>query len=613
MILLFEQIIKINMKKLLFIFFLIPTLTFAQTEKPESKIVLDSFIKNYNDSDYVSIFSMFSDDLKKVLPLDEISKFLKNLNSGAGEINKNEFLRYDDDNVAIYKITLDNWVSKFTLSIDDNQNINGLLFNEFIDEDFSKNVINNLHLNEGELSNNQIDLIFKNSKVFPNNTQLSFAIINNGDVKYYGIKRHNDSISAINNYQSIFEIGSITKVFTSNILSNFIINNKLNLEDNINDFLKIDFKDDIKISFKSLANHTSGLPRMPSNFESEKLDSVNTVKVRHILFSYKGAFESSPGVTYSKNDAKKTADSILDILVKNKNDFNKFIGFSADKEISNEFGEIEFTFFDGFASEFRDFSFENEVGSIDIVETVFGYHIIEILSKDENKKVVNLRNLNDNPFKYYDQSDLKYYLENLLQIDDELIGEYLYSNLGAGLLGYTLSQIEKLSYEDLFQKYIFSRYKMFNTTLNIDSLNNNLVSGLDAQGRKVSNWDLAVLASAGGVFSNVEDLSKYSISQFDSSNNEFKLMQDNTVEIDKRTDMGLGWHIINSTKSNNKWYWHNGATGGYSSSMAVDIKNKTGIVVLSNVSAYSPFNNNIDQICFDLMLTLLNKQGKSHY
>jgi hypothetical protein len=47
--------------------------------------------------------------------------------------------------------------------------------------------------------------------------------------------------------------------------------------------------------------------------------------------------------------------------------------------------------------------------------------------------------------------------------------------------------------------------------------------------------------------------------------------------------------------------------------MAVDIKNKTGIVVLSNVSAYSPFNNNIDQICFDLMLTLLNKQGKSHY
>lgn len=154
------------MKKLLFIFFLIPTLTFAQTEKPESKIVLDRFIKNYNDSDYVSIFSMFSDDLKKVLPLDEISKFLKNLNSGAGEINKNEFLRYDDDKVAIYKITLENWVSKFTLSIDDNQNINGLLFNEFIDEDFSKNVINNLHLNEGELSNNQIDLIFK-FKSFP--------------------------------------------------------------------------------------------------------------------------------------------------------------------------------------------------------------------------------------------------------------------------------------------------------------------------------------------------------------------------------------------------------------------------------------------------------------
>ena len=77
--------------------------------------------------------------------------------------------------------------------------------------------------------------------------------------------------------------------------------------------------------------------------------------------------------------------------------------------------------------------------------------------------------------------------------------------------------------------------------------------------------------------------------------------------------MGLGWHIINSTSSNNKWHWHNGATGGYSSSIVIDIKNKIGVVILSNVSAFNSFQGNIDQLCFELMKTLKDENGKLYY
>ena len=56
--------------------------------------------------------------------------------------------------------------------------------------------------------------------------------------------------------------------------------------------------------------------------------------------------------------------------------------------------------------------------------------------------------------------DLENYLEKSLLIDDTLKGKYLYSNLGAGLLGYTLSKIENVSYEDLLKNHIFSKYKM---------------------------------------------------------------------------------------------------------------------------------------------------------
>lgn len=68
-----------------------------------------------------------------------------------------------------------------------------------------------------ETSNNQITkeqskLLFKNIKSFPNNTQLSLALIKKGKIDFIGIERTNDAIKLVDNYKNIFEIGSITKV-----------------------------------------------------------------------------------------------------------------------------------------------------------------------------------------------------------------------------------------------------------------------------------------------------------------------------------------------------------------------------------------------------------------
>ena len=87
-------------------------------------------------------------------------------------------------------------------------------------------------------------------------------------------------------------------------------------------------------------------------------------------------------------------------------------------------------------------------------------------------------------------------------------------------------------------------------------------------------------------------------------------MAEKTVKVDDQIDTGLGWHIINSEKSDNKWHWHNGGTGGYTSSMAIDIKNLVGVIILSNVSAFNPFQDNIDQLCFELMMTIKDPNGK---
>ena len=585
----------------------------SQDEKAESRILVDSFIEAYNSDDYKSIFKLFSPETKTVLPINELTDFLKNLNSNAGKISANEFIR-EENNISIYKLTFENWVSEYRFSINDNKKIGDVFyFDTFKEEILAGLAINSLSNNDKIISKNQTKLIFEKSKYFPNNTQISLAFINGDNVNYYGIKRKNDSIVYINNNQHIFEIGSITKVFTANLLAKAAIDNKIKLADYINDYLNIKLNNDNRISFKSLANHTSGLPRMPTNFEIEKLDSADMVKVRHILIPYKDALASSEDVQNTKLSAKIRADSIFSEIITNNVKFESFLSFSSDTEVGNEFGEIEFTIFDGFAPEFRDFSFNNEIGSIDIVETVFGYHIIEILAKAEKKKLVNLRNLDDNPYKYYDNDDLEDYLINFLEIDKNALGDSSYSNLGFGILGYTISEIYEMSYEDLVKQVIFSKYKMQNTFLNAEQADIRLVNGLNKDGRETANWDLSAMVSAGGILSNVEDLVKYGVAHFDESNIELNLLKEKTIKVNEQIDVGLGWHIINSEKSENKWHWHNGGTGGYTSSMALDIKNKIGLVILSNVSAFNPFQGNIDQLCFELMMTFKDKNDKLYY
>ena len=600
------------MKKLILLLF-IPLTMLSQDEKAESRILVDSFIEAYNSDDYKSIFKLFSPETKTILPINELTDFLKNLNSNAGKISANEFIR-EENNISIYKLTFENWVSEYRFSINDNKKIGDVFyFDTFKEEILAGLAINSLSNNDKIISKNQTKLIFEKSKYFPNNTEISLAFINGDNVNYYGIKRKNDSIVYINNNQHIFEIGSITKVFTANLLAKAAIDNKIKLADYINDYLNIKLNNDNRISFKSLANHTSGLPRMPTNFEIEKLDSADIVKVRHILIPYKDALASSEDVQNTKLSAKRRADSIFSEIITNNVKFESFLSFSSDTEVGNEFGEIEFTIFDGFAPEFRDFSFNNEIGSIDIVETVFGYHIIEILAKAEKKKLVNLRNLDENPYKYYDNDDLEDYLINFLEIDKNAIGDSSYSNLGFGILGYTISEIYEMSYEDLVKQVIFSKYKMQNTFLNAEQADIRLVNGLNKDGRETANWDLSAMVSAGGILSNVEDLVKYGVAHFDESNIELNLLKEKTIKVNEQIDVGLGWHIINSEKSENKWHWHNGGTGGYTSSMALDIKNKIGLVILSNVSAFNPFQGNIDQLCFELMMTFKDKNDKLYY
>src|SRR5271157_808540 len=69
---------------------------------------------------------------------------------------------------------------------------------------------------------------------------------------------------------TIFEIGSVTKVFTSLLLADMAKRGEVALDDPVAKYLpptvKMPERDGRSITLVDLATHTSGLPRMPTNF-----------------------------------------------------------------------------------------------------------------------------------------------------------------------------------------------------------------------------------------------------------------------------------------------------------------------------------------------------------
>jgi CubicO group peptidase (beta-lactamase class C family) len=286
------------------------------------------------------------------------------------------------------------------------------------------------------------------------------------------------------NADSVFEIGSISKVFTSILLAHAVLEKKVKLDDPVAVHLPYPLKDDAPFTLRQLANHTSGLPRLPSN----------------------------------------------------------------------------------------------------------------LLTPDTDQS---------NPYKDYGGEELREYLTDELTLESEPGSVFAYSNLGAGLLGYILAGIEGKSYRGLLQEKIFDKYEMENSSATKEDLSHLLVEGLDADGKVVSNWDFQALAGAGAILSNAKDMVRFVLAQFE-EDPALALARQKTFEMRENLHMGLGWHII-TTESGNVLYFHNGGTGGYRSAVAINLDKKTGVVILTNVSAFNAKSGHIDNLCFELTGTLLNK------
>lgn len=118
-----------------------------------------------------------------------------------------------------------------------------------------------------------------------------------------GFGKLGDSFSNAPNGDTIFEIGSITKAFTATLLSILVENKIVELTTHVNK-LKKEYEDiSEKITLEKLATHTSGLPRLPTNFmKLEQMDLENPYEFYkpEDLDTYMQNYDREPERTFGK-------------------------------------------------------------------------------------------------------------------------------------------------------------------------------------------------------------------------------------------------------------------------------------------------------------------------
>jgi CubicO group peptidase (beta-lactamase class C family) len=168
-----------------------------------------------------------------------------------------------------------------------------------------------------------------------------------------------------------------------------------------------------------------------------------------------------------------------------------------------------------------------------------------------------------------------------------------YSNLGVGLLGQALAVRARTTYEALVRKQITEPLGMRDTAIKLSpALTKRFVAGHGANNAPQRAWDLDALAGAGALRSTVPDMLTFLEAQLHPERVKGRTPEAKTLPAaiaashEIRGEVGPGMHIalnwlrVDETGS----YWHNGATGGYSSFAVFNPAKDFAVIVLCNRS-----------------------------
>jgi CubicO group peptidase (beta-lactamase class C family) len=208
-----------------------------------------------------------------------------------------------------------------------------------------------------------------------------------------------------------------------------------------------------------------------------------------------------------------------------------------------------------------------------------------------------------NPYANYRVADL-YRALGTTKLQSEPGTTYLYSNFGFGLLGHLLALKTGKPYESLVEETICAPLGMASTSCALSPTQRSwLATGHDRKGNGVPNWDQDVMAPAGALKSDADDLLNFieaNLQESDSGLARALALARQTHFQRSGGDVGLGWQIHRSVERQTV-LWHNGGTGGYVSFLGLDPESKIGVVLLSSYGDAMAGDNSVDKIGLEIL------------
>ena len=119
-------------------------------------------------------------------------------------------------------------------------------------------------------------------------------------------------------------------------------------------------------------------------------ESGVNAKASHILIAYTGAMRANPAVTRTKEEAQAKANEIFAQVQANPSSFAMLAQVNSDDSSKQQGGDLGFFSKGQMTGKFNDFVFNNPIGKIGLVETEFGFHIINVTDKQDGVRLATI-------------------------------------------------------------------------------------------------------------------------------------------------------------------------------------------------------------------------------
>ena len=273
------------------------TLPLSLNAQLADKTIHDQYIgflkENYNAKNFATIYRVLSPKIKQQMGEQQfVSYFNAYYYNRFGEFLKTEYID-KDKNYFYYTSFFQKDTLKLILGVNTLKEIEQIEFSPIRIKVLTKNL--NYKTDNKLLTplDSLIDTTVKDYILNGQNCGLSIGIIQNGETVFYNYGETKKGTAELPTQKTIYEIGSITKTFCGNLLAIAVTEKKISLDDDIRKYLPKGFKNlelnNQPILIKHLANHTSGLPGIPTDIDSQKdYDILNPYKnyTKQMVYNY---------------------------------------------------------------------------------------------------------------------------------------------------------------------------------------------------------------------------------------------------------------------------------------------------------------------------------------